>query len=336
MTKKAGLLLAGFIVLFYVLHLAYDLPNLINGKAVFEWVPDGMSSKLLRAVDMVISFLFSLVPYLILFRFYPSGGYIKSLLLIAVAVGIIFFIHFNTTAFLQGYPLRLRSFFSETFFFDCVYVLYAIIFYFIRYAYYRELQQRDLLMQNRSAELMFLRSQLNPHFLFNSLNNIYALVYANSHQALPAIAGLSELLRYMLYHTDEKVPLEKELEYIRKYISLQKLRYEHPIQAEMFVTGLADRILIAPLMLIPFVENAFKHGDFSADNQGLVITIQADQHKLVVFCMNKKGNHQKDTAGGIGLENVKRRLHLLYPGKHTLRIDEHADTFAVNLELIHD
>src|SRR5687768_11185237 len=107
MTKKAGLLLGGFIVLFYVLHLAYDLPNLINGRAAFEWLPAGRMQKLLRAVDMVISFLFSLVPYLILFRFYPSGGYIKSLLLIAMAVGIVFFIHFNATAFLQASPLRL-------------------------------------------------------------------------------------------------------------------------------------------------------------------------------------------------------------------------------------
>ena len=336
MTKKAGVLLAGFIVLYYVLHLAYDLPNLMHGSVAFEWLPGGRLPKILRAVDIVIGFLYALVSYLFLFRFYPSGGYVKILLLITVSIGIIFFLHFNATAFLHENPLRLRTFFTEKLFFVCVYVLYAIIFYFIRYAYYRESQQKELLMQNRNAELMFLRSQLNPHFLFNSLNNIYSLVYANSRQALPAIAGLSELLRYMLYHTDEKVPLEKELEYIRKYISLQKLRYEHNIHAEMYVTGSAEGILIAPLVLIPFIENAFKHGDFSENNQGLVITIQIDEHKLAVFCMNKKGNHQKDTAGGIGLENVKRRLQLLYPGKHILRIDNQSDLFAVNLELVYD
>jgi LytS/YehU family sensor histidine kinase len=215
-------------------------------------------------------------------------------------------------------------------------VLYAVIFYFIRYAYYRELQQKELQMQNRNAELMFLRSQVNPHFLFNSLNNIYSLVYANSVLALPAIAGLSDLLRYMLYHTDEKVAIEKELEYIRKYISLQKLRYDRAILADMYVNGSTEGIYIAPLVLIPFIENAFKHGDFTENNQGLVITIQIDQHKLVVFCMNKKGDQQKDNSGGIGLENVKRRLELLYPGKHTLRIDDLEDTFTVNLELTYD
>lgn len=336
MTKKVGVLLVGFIALYYVLHIAYDLPNLIHGNAGFQWIPAGSLPKLFRAVDIVIAFLFALLPYLILYRYYPSGKYIQSALLIALAIGVIFFVHFNITAFLATNPIRLRTFFSETLFFDCVYVLYGIIFYFIRYAYYRELQQKELLMQNRSAELLFLRSQLNPHFLFNSLNNIYALVYANSGQALPAIAGLSELLRYMLYHTDEKVPLEKELEYIRKYISLQKLRYEHTIHAELYVTGSADGITIAPLVLIPFIENAFKHGDFSGNNQGLVITIQIDTNKLVVFCMNKKGNHQKDIVGGIGLENVKRRLQLLYPGKHILRIDNNTDSFAVNLELIYE
>lgn len=336
MKKKVGVLLVGFIALYYLLHLAYDLPNLIHGNAAFQWLPAGIEPKLFRVLDIVITFLFALLPYLILFRYYPSGRYIQPLVLITLAIAVNFFVHYNITGFLSPNPLRLRTFFSETLFFDSVFVLYAIIFYFIRYAYYRELQQKELLMQNRNAELMFLRSQLNPHFLFNSLNNIYALVYANSGQALPAIAGLSELLRYMLYHTDEKVPLEKELEYIRKYISLQKLRYEHNILAELYVTGSAAGITIAPLVLIPFIENAFKHGDFSGNNQGLVITIRIDTNKLVVFCMNKKGNHQKDSAGGIGLENVKRRLQLLYPGKHALGIDDHADSFAVNLELIYD
>jgi sensor histidine kinase YesM len=336
MTKKVGVLFVGFIALFYVLHLAYDLPNLIHGNAAFEWLPAGFRAKVHRGMDIGMTFLFALLPYLILFRLYPSGRFIQIVVLTLLAIVVIFFVHYNVTLFFLTGPLRLRTFFFETLFFDCVFVLYAIIFYFVRSAYYRELQQKELLMQNRSAELMFLRSQLNPHFLFNSLNNIYSLVYANSGQALSAISGLSELLRYMLYNTDEKVPLEKELEYIRKYISLQKLRYEYNINAELFVTGPVENITIAPLVLIPFIENAFKHGDFTGDNPSLVITVQADTNKLAVFCMNKKGKHNKDSAGGIGLENVKRRLQLLYPGKHTLRIDNHADSFAVNLELIYD
>ena len=157
-------------------------------------------------------------------------------------------------------------FLTTTFFISSIFIIYGIVFYFIRYSYYKELQQRELLLQNRQSELSFLRSQINPHFLFNSLNNIYSLAYQQSERVLPAIAGLSDLLRYMLYDANEKVPLEKELEYIRKYIDLQRLRFEQPVKAEFIVPAIPAKFLIPPLLLIPFVENAFKHGEFSNDS----------------------------------------------------------------------
>ena len=335
MTKKIGVLLLGFILLYYVLSLAYDLPNLVNGRPTFQLIPPGFLPKLYRLIDMLVSFLFTLLPYVILYKYYPAGKIFQSVVLILVTVVVVFFLHYKIAQFVIPFPIRLRTFFLQTLFFDCVFVLYAIIFYFIRYSYFREMQQKELVAQNRQAELLFLRSQLNPHFLFNSLNNIYSLVYANSRQALPAISGLSELLRYMLYSADDKVPLDKELEYIRKYIGLQKLRFENTIRADLIVTGSTENVTIAPLVLIPFIENAFKHGDFTGE-AGLVVTIHIRENKLDVFFMNKKGNHQKDTAGGIGLENVKRRLRLLYPGKHSLHIDDNNESFTVNLELIYE
>jgi sensor histidine kinase YesM len=213
-----------------------------------------------------------------------------------------------------------------------LYIIYGIVFYFIRYSYYKEMQQRELLLQNRQSELSFLRSQINPHFLFNSLNNIYSLAYQQSDRVLPAISGLSDLLRYMLYDANEKVPLEKELAYIRKYIDLQRLRFGQPIQADLHVAGKTDEVSIPPLLLIPFVENAFKHGDLS-NGSGLQINIYTSDQKLHVLCYNKKGSQAKDAGGGIGLENVKRRLSLLYPGKHVLAVEDKNDFFSVNLEL---
>lgn len=336
MTKKIGGLLLGFIFLYYVLSLAYDLPNLVNGNPSFQLLPSGFLPKLYRVIDILISFLFTLLTYVLLFKYHPAGKSIRAVVLILISVVLIFFLHYKVTEFITPYAIRLRTFFLQTLFFDAVFVFYAIIFYFIRYSYFREMQQKELVMQNRQAELLFLRSQLNPHFLFNSLNNIYALVYANSRQALPAISGLSELLRYMLYSADDKVPLEKELEYIRKYIGLQKLRFEHTIRADLIVTGPTENVTIAPLVLIPFIENAFKHGDFTGNESGLVVTLQIRKNKLDVYFINKKGNHQKDSAGGIGLENVKRRLGLLYPGKHSLLINDNDDSFTVNLELIYE
>jgi two-component system LytT family sensor kinase len=125
------------------------------------------------------------------------------------------------------------------------------------------LQQVQLQLQNRQTELSFLRSQVNPHFLFNNLNNIYALVYEQSSQALPAIAGLSELLRYMLYNTSETVLLSTELNYIEKYIELQQLRFERPSLISANQNCSDENSKIPPLLLIPFIENAFKHGQTS-------------------------------------------------------------------------
>jgi sensor histidine kinase YesM len=179
-----------------------------------------------------------------------------------------------------------------------------------------------------------LRSQINPHFLFNSLNNIYSLVYHGSDQALTAIAGLSDLLRYMLYDAAEKVPLRTEMEYIEKYIGLQQLRFEHPIKVTVREEGDIRGIFVPPLLLIPFVENAFKHGDL--DNGGISVFISNSRQKTLFHCTNRKGLHRRDAGGGIGLENVKRRLSLLYPGKHEFSVDNGPVNFTINLELIHD
>ena len=244
----------------------------------------------------------------------------------------LFFLHYWALE-MAGRYLRLRRFFNDNLFYTSIYIGYGIAFYFIRYSWFKEMQQKELLLQSRQSELSFLRSQINPHFLFNSLNNIYSLAYQRSERVLPAIAGLSDLLRYMLYDTTEKVPLEKEAGYIRKYIELQKLRFEQPVQVNLQISGDTENVLLPPLLLVPFVENAFKHGDFSNGSSGLLMNIYTNDQKLHVHCHNKKSKQQKDSGGGIGLENVKRRLSLLYPGKHVLLVEDKNDSFTINLEL---
>jgi hypothetical protein len=194
-------------------------------------------------------------------------------------------------------------------------------------------QGLEIALDKSEADLQFLRSQINPHFLFNSLNNIYSLVYQGSGQALTAIAGLSDLLRYMLYDAAEKVPLATEMDYINKYISLQQLRFEYPVVVDMKVEGTMDGVLIPPLLLIPFVENAFKHGDLQ--QASLSIILKCDGKKISFYCTNRKGQQQKDPGGGIGMENVKRRLSLLYPDKHVFLVEDGPVNFSVKLELNH-
>lgn len=334
MKRKLLPLLLGFIAFYYIVHAAYDLPDLVHGNAQFAMLPLAGRSLALRLADIGATFLFVLIPYLVLYRFYTAGKAVYAAVLILPAIVVAFFINYWLYKTIAPPQLaRLRIFFKGNLFFFCVYIVYGVVFYFIRFSYYKELQQKELVLQNRQSELSFLRSQVNPHFLFNSLNNIYALVYSRSEQALPAIAGLSELLRYMLYDNTEMVPLEKELDYIDKYISLQKLRFEHPINAELQISGAAKDVKIPPLLLIPFIENAFKHGDFSANGKGLTVTVYCTAAKMNFYCHNTKGKGKKDVGGGIGLANIKRRLQLLYPGKHTLDIQDETNSFTVNLEL---
>ncbi|HTI09277.1 MAG TPA: sensor histidine kinase [Puia sp.] len=336
MGKRLFLLLGTFVAFYYVIRIVYDLPNWVHGYPQFIWWPRSLSVWLFRLGDIAFYFLIVLIPYRVLFRWYPPKKLLLSLGLITTGLLALFLLRYWVEYTRLPRGLRLKTYFENTIVYVLIFAVYGAVFYFIRYSYYKELQQKDLEIQNRQSELSFLRSQINPHFLFNNLNNIYSLVYHGSGQALTAIAGLSELLRYMLYDTTEKVPLQKELDYIQKYIALQRLRFDHPIQVRTQVEGAAAETAIPPLLLIPFIENAFKHGDFSGSGHGLVITVITGAQKTWFHCSNRIAIRQKDSQGGIGLENVKRRLSLLYPGRHSLLIKEDTLQFSVNLELIHE
>ncbi len=199
-----------------------------------------------------------------------------------------------------------------------------------------EKQRRELVEYKLTSELNFLKSQINPHFLFNTLNNLYALAqYQNNTDLAGGIHKLSGLMRYVLYDSSaEKVSLTKELEYIRDFIGLNKLRYD---ESEVTITieteGITDSCYIAPMILIPFIENAFKHGVKVEAHADINIIIRCSPDQLYFRCDNPIFKHEApDQKGGIGLDNVKRRLELLYPGKHKLDIS-HNGKFAVDLVL---
>jgi len=195
--------------------------------------------------------------------------------------------------------------------------------------------QGDLENQRLSAELAFLKSQINPHFLFNSLNSIYSLAYQKSDTTPEAILKLSEIMRYMLYESnDNKVDLEKELLYLQNYIDLQKIRFGNKAFVDFKITGEVGSQKIVPLLLIAFIENAFKHGVANDASSPICLRINLDGTKLHFFMENKKHTLNKDTEGGIGLSNVKRRLDLLYPGKYTLTIQDKPDTYTCELSLV--
>lgn len=202
------------------------------------------------------------------------------------------------------------------------------------------LQQHSLNLEKEKleAELKFLKSQIHPHFLFNTLNNLYALTLKKSDKAPEMVIQLSNLLEYTLYSGKEsEVGLNEELKQIRGYIDLEKLRFGDRLNITTEIDGNVDGLNIAPLLLLPFVENSFKHGA-STDLRSPFIDIKANvKDNLLKFSIsNSRGTEVQKNEGykeGIGLKNVKRRLELLYPRKHTLEITQNNDVFNVNLTL---
>jgi two-component system LytT family sensor kinase len=334
MEKKGILLLASFIAFYTLVHSIRHLPELLHGR--LNWngeITYGLGIVRVLA-DMIIAWLATLLPYLLFYHFYPQKNFNLIIGGMIASLTVCFFVGFWWTSFMEHVSVRLSSYLPQAVFFYTVNAVFGITFYFIRYAHYKELQEKERTLQNKQSELSFLRSQVNPHFLFNNLNNIYSLVYYKSDQALNAISGLSELLRYMLYDTNDTVALTTEIAYIEKYIALQQLRFEHPSDVEFEINGDLDAVNIPPLLLIPFIENAFKHGDYSA-KQWLNISIRTTNGSINFYCSNKKTTKKQDATGGIGITNVKRRLALLYPGKHNLEIIEDDELFTVKLMLEH-
>ncbi len=191
--------------------------------------------------------------------------------------------------------------------------------------------------ENLKTELSFLRSQVSPHFMFNVLNNMVSLARKKSDILEPSLIKLSSLMRYMLYEADEeKVPLERECEYLQSYIDLQKQRFGSQLSIEFLAEEPDGSYQIEPMLLIPFVENAFKHGTGMLENAQIHIELRARNAQLQFSVRNRynPGSLEiRDKTSGIGLTNVKRRLNLLYGGNHTLLINKNEDWFMISLQL---
>lgn len=184
------------------------------------------------------------------------------------------------------------------------------------------------------AEINQLKSQINPHFLFNTLNSIYSLAHHNPEKTQQAVLKLSEIMRYMIYDaTAEKIPLHKDIHYLTSYIELQRLRLSDKITINYEVKGELQGITIAPMLLSTFVENAFKHGISYMHASSINIIIQVFDKTLTLLVSNPVLNGQKSEAGGVGLQNAKRRLELMYPGNYWLYIEQDTQLFAVNLKI---
>lgn len=261
---------------------------------------------------------------------------VLSVMLITPLKVFVFYIWFSYLPEAQNQVINDQYwYFLSTFIIVGSSTIFKIISDWARY----QRDRKDLQTQTMQSELRFLKSQINPHFLFNTLNNLYALTLKKSDKAPDIVIKLSEMMRYMLYECNEKrVLLSKEVNYLKNYLELERLRQGKNVEINFKVNGQVGEQKIAPLMFIPFLENSFKHGLSNQIAQGYVnIELDVEQGLVHLFIENSKSSvvpaqtHKR--SGGIGLVNVRRRLNLLYPNQYKLDIIEQPNSYAVDLTI---
>ncbi len=290
------------------------------------------------AAIIYINLLYLIPQFLSQKRFwiYVSLLLLAVMVLTPIKVAIQVFLFADTHLFHQNYFIANQSyFFMSMFLVGSSSTIYGILSdWFVHQSEKMELQT-----QTMQSELKFLRSQINPHFLFNTLNNLYALTLKKSDDAPEIVLKLSEMMRYMLYECNErKVPLQKEVAYMKNYLDLERLRQHESIDIQFHQTGEIYDQKIAPLLLIPFIENSFKHGLNSHIDHGWVnINMIVSGNHLTFSIQNSKGPSQPRQvhrkSGGIGLVNVKRRLNLIYDDQYQLKISNEPNIYRVVLDL---
>lgn len=291
----------GFYALIVYINFLYLFPRYLKQKNLFVHI------LLLLAVSLMITPVKSLIMYLT-----------------------------TTNPNIQGFFIENQYFiFLSTFF-----VGFSSSIYFIMTEWLRsQREKQELAKETLQSELKFLKSQINPHFLFNTLNSLYALTLKKSDQAPEIVLRLSEMMRYMLYDCNEKkVYLHKEVAYISNYLELEKLRHGQKMDIRLSVNGEIGEQKIAPLLFIPFIENCFKHGISNRISEGFVnIDLTISDKTLDISVENSKSTAMPENSGirsgGIGLINVRRRLDLVYPEMYTLEITNTPNTYKVFLSL---
>ncbi len=327
------------------LHLFYWL-YFIWYQFRFEFFPDGESIKF-QTYAIAVSFLlvniitFYVNYFIVLPWTYKKQKLYKIILGFLVMFLFFSFLRYSIEEILYPILFGFRNYHEKTpfsfYLFDNTFYSYTTIFissliWFLGNAMKSEQEKRQLVEEKKNSELQALKTQISPHFIFNSLNNIYSLVYQKSDKALPAIEELSQLLRYSTKDLEKDyITIDKEITYIESLMGLEKLRIKNP-EFITFEKNIQDpKAEISPMLLVPFVENTFKHGDFN--RKGFDLKIDDSKGILHFYLRNFKTDKQKDVTSGIGIENVRKRLEILYPKKHTLSIQQTELEFIVDLKI---
>lgn len=306
-------------------YFVYNSPNTIFNVTFF--------------ITSIICFYFNY--FVVVPKFFDGDKIYKSVIVFFLSASCFVCVRYFMEEWFLPTFFGIRNYAKETpfiyYYFDNIFyssttIFISTTFWFFRYFIKTEVEKTELVKARKNAELQALKTQINPHFIFNSLNNIYSLVYQKSDSALPAIEELSKLLRYTTKDLEKDViSLDKEIGYIDSLTALEKLRIKNPELLIIEKNINNPTLNISPMILVPFVENAFKHGDFR--NKGFEMKLSDDNEILHFYLLNYKKERMKDSLSGIGIENVKKRLEILYPKKYELNIKNTETEFIVDLKI---
>lgn len=327
--KEAGVHIIFWVVYFYILLFKPWTGELKVGVFDITWF-------LLFFSTFYIVYLF-ILPRV----FRPFKWWKAIVSLISVLVFFIAFRYF-LEQWLTARLFAEQNYFANTpfwfYLYDNLYfgsrpVVLSTVFWLIVYNVRLADFNKHIVEENKNTEIKFLKAQINPHFIFNTLNNIYSMVYFQSPQSLAAIEKLSNIMRFTTYEAQkDKILLADEISYIQSYIELEGLRHEvsNGVLLNSIVTD--DTIKIPPFILSPFVENALKHGVFSKE-ASIMVTLKSTAEMLDFMVENDIAQKQKDKVGGIGMENVQKRLMIYYPDRHDLHIENEGGKFKIHLKV---
>jgi two-component system, LytTR family, sensor kinase len=321
--------------------LLYASVNSTNSTAGFGWWVRLELTVMLIKLPYVYFMIYFLVPrFLIKRRYYP---FFAGALLATVAGGLaVWSLHyFYFYNFLHA--VRTETFFSSALFYkslDLVYVsAFPVIVKLQQFYQQQEKRNREVVEEKLNAELELLKNQLQPHFLFNTLNNLYGMILSGHEKSGDVVLQLSNMMSYMLYECDTSaIALEKEIAHLKNYMALEKIRYGSRLQVSFEYGGDMAGKKIAPLLLFGFIENAFKHvADGSGNEAWIRINLWVKNEELDFLCENSFSNAPAAgeaiaTRGGIGLTNIQKRLELLYPRRYDFKIEQ-KETWLVHLKL---
>lgn len=328
------------------LHAAFWLLILTINLLLFGWIAS-VNMMVLRSLGntALLAVLFYFNSHFLVNRFFESKKYLSYLAFALAAILIlipvrVWFNQFFPIVANDDYDKQQKAYIIAALLTNTGIVLLSALYQVTVNRLEQERLTLAAMGQQKETELQFLKAQINPHFLFNTLNNIYSLAMVRSSKTADMVLKLSNLLRYVIYESQQEVVmLDKEIAHIQQFIELFKMRSEEPLDIRFRTEGMVNGVQIEPMVLIPLVENCFKHCDFDTnpDTVFVDILIKVEKNYLQFTSINTKndGDRQKDLAGGVGLENIRRRLDLKYPNGYELSTLDLGSTFEVKLKLLH-